>query len=188
MPFFITNTGDTAWSSASLSLAAGSGILLNWVTLPVDLTQGLETEQLVASKIRDEPPLYVYHLYGCTNNDLSSTLQYLAPSGESNPGSSSAKKKHIVSGKKRVYGMLLNLTVAPGAGASRIFTLTKNGTDTGITITYGAAESGNKRSTPQVLDLEDGDLIQLKCGVTGTPADAGLQWSIAMSHSDPTII
>lgn len=67
-----------------------------------------------------------------------------------------------------VAGFKVNLTSAPGVGATRTFTIRKNGVDTNATVTISELNvSGEFVGT---LVFAAGDLISLKASSTGTPA------------------
>lgn len=77
---------------------------------------------------------------------------------------------------KKLY---IRLTAAPGAGDTRTFTIYKNGSSTGLTVTISdVATTGN--DTSNTVAVVAGDLLALQCAATGTPADAGLQFGFAL--------
>jgi hypothetical protein len=67
-----------------------------------------------------------------------------------------------------------NLSVAPGDGATRTFTIQKGGIDTAATIVYGAADSGIKSDDADGVACVGGNDLRLSCTATGTPAAANL--------------
>jgi hypothetical protein len=76
-------------------------------------------------------------------------------------------------------GMYVEMSVAPGSGKSRTFTLRKNGAGTSITVTISdAALSGN--ITGQSVSLAAGDTWSFECQASGTPASASVKAAFIM--------
>lgn len=65
----------------------------------------------------------------------------------------------------------VRLPVAPGSGASRTYTLRKNGADTGLTVTFSDTDNTPKVSTGSVA-FARGDVASIACTVTGTPVSS----------------
>lgn len=67
-----------------------------------------------------------------------------------------------------------NLSVAPGAGATRTFTIQKAGAATSLLRTFGEADSGVKADDANSVACNAGDDIRIHCASTGTPATAAV--------------
>jgi hypothetical protein len=187
MPYYVTNAGPGAWTSSSLSLAAGHGVVMNTVTLPVDLSAGLVSGQLTAASL-DDAPLLTYDFYGflSASSPLGDVTEYLPLSGANLVPSTSPDQLIYPNRKKRLYNFQCVLAVAPGAGASRTFTVVKNNSDTLLTLTFGAAVIGRQRISA-LVEVEDMEPLLIRSSVTGTPADSALSWSLTASNSDPLV-
>jgi hypothetical protein len=187
MPYYITNAGPSAWNSASLSLAAGRGVVMNTVTLPVDLSPGLVSGQLSAASL-DEPPLLTYDMHGyvAAGSLLGTVTQYLPLFGANVVPSATANQQIYPNRKKRIYNLQCVLAVVPGAGTSRTFTVMKNNVATALTLAFGAAVSGRQRIS-SLIEVDDMEPLIIKCEVTGAPAASAFAWSLTMSNSDPLI-
>lgn len=187
MPFYVTNSGPGTWTSASLSLAAGASVLMNAVTLPVDLNAGLVSGQLAAAHLT-ESPLLTYDMAGFLGAAtlLGTTTQYLPLSGANVAPSSSADQLYYPNRAKRLYNFQAVLAVAPGVGKTRTLTVVKNGVDTALTLTFGAAVTGRLRIS-SLVEISDMETLMIKSQVTGLPDPSALSWSLTMSNSDPLV-
>lgn len=74
-------------------------------------------------------------------------------------------------------GFRVALAVAPGVGASRTIELYVNGSGTGLVVTISGTETEAEDIT-NTVDVEPGDTLSLRSTVTGSPANAGMQWSL----------
>lgn len=83
------------------------------------------------------------------------------------PVESSRSSINLVDGVLR--NLTLSISVAPGTGEARTFTLRQNGADTAVALTFSNAET-TKRYSGADLAIADGDVLSLKGTFTGSPA------------------
>lgn len=78
-----------------------------------------------------------------------------------------------------IYG---RLSAVPGAGTTRTYTVRKNGTDTGLTLVFGAADQA--LNVTSSVSFVAGDRLAISCVMTGAPASAnlgiGIGWTPAV--------
>jgi hypothetical protein len=86
-----------------------------------------------------------------------------------------------------ISGVLQNLRVvlsaAPGASASRTFTIRKNGVDTGLTLTFSGSQTSATIRNP--VPVVAGDLVSISATPTNSPVQAAVTWSIDFKGSTP---
>lgn len=108
----------------------------------------------------------------------TATTKYFPPSGLS---ATSAPDESVRIGNMPTDGeidtLYVNLNVAPGVGNSRTYTVRKNGADTGLTVTFGAAELGIK-SVVAAVSYIAGDHLSFALTSTGTPASGAASLSV----------
>lgn len=76
-----------------------------------------------------------------------------------------------------VSNLYVRLGAAPGAGKSRTFTIYKNGSDTGLSVTISdTATEGS--DTTDTISFSAGDWFTLKHTSSGTPTNSGAHWSM----------
>ena len=81
------------------------------------------------------------------------------------------------SGALTLYNLYVSLTVAPGAGKSRVFTVYNGTTATALTCTIsGTGTTGN--DTTHTAEVADGDTLTLVQTPSGTPANTFVRWGI----------
>lgn len=188
MSYFVTNTSGTDYSSVSLTLPAHTSVTMNIPVLPADLSAALVSGQLTAEYLTISNPLFIYDWCGFANRGtgLGTTLQYVPLDGKNATPSTNPDQYVYPNGTKRIYNLQVVLATAPGTGASRIFTLWKNGVATALTLTFGPTDTGRKRLS-LLVNVADMESLQLKCDVTGTPVSSQAAWTVSLSDSDANI-
>lgn len=78
----------------------------------------------------------------------------------------------------------VELQTAPGTGKTRTFTIFHGLVDTGITVTFGAADSGVKSDTSHTYSVPVNGQVYIKSSSTGTPATSGIKWSVMIESDD----
>lgn len=80
---------------------------------------------------------------------------------------------------------LVERITAPGVGASRTFTIRKNGADTALTVTLSDLAT-SARLTGVDVSVAAGDLVAVKATATGAPdAGNGTRWSLEFEGTMP---
>jgi hypothetical protein len=107
-----------------------------------------------------------FMLAGTSGNLSTSATQYIALQADT--GADLATAEGPVAMNADLKSITVSLQVAPGVGNSRIFTVLKNGTPTGGTLTIsGTNTTGTWTGT---VSSSEGDYVALEASVTGTPA------------------
>jgi hypothetical protein len=113
---------------------------------------------------------------GGTINTLStSATEYLPPSGQGSPNTDETSRRQIVAEDCFISGFRVQLSAAPGTGATRTFTIRKNGADTALSVTFGATDTV-KENLQNWVYFAKGDVITISSTLTGTPAAAYAQY------------
>lgn len=85
-------------------------------------------------------------------------------------------KKQVVSAPGTLSNLLVELSAAPGNGNGYTLTLMKNGTPTDLAVTISGTDTTGL-DTDSVAVVA-GDIIQLRCVPSGTPATPIARWSV----------
>ena len=78
----------------------------------------------------------------------------------------------------------VELQTAPGTGDTRIFTIFHGLVDTGITVTFGATDSGVKSDLSNTYSVPADGAIYMKDTQTGVPSTSGIKWSVMIESDD----
>jgi hypothetical protein len=116
-------------------------------------------------------------LYGGTTADLSTSAayQYVEATALGGVDTSAAARRSVVSRNGTVKNAFAYVSVAPGAGANRTFTLYKNSAPTSIVIIISGASATTGWDTVHSVSLVTGDVFVWYCTLGGTPAAASLK-------------
>lgn len=180
----VSGTGTTASDTThSVSVSAGDSVCLG-VTETGGPTLAQGNIQVIASFNSTSAGESVW-MGTSDGNDLSTTsTDYIAPvyGGASTATEANVTMTMPTAGTlSKFYG---KLDVAPGGGATRVFTLRKNGADTALTFTFGAGDT-SKNDTTHSVSYVAGDTISISMAITGTPAASkawfGLLWTPTIS-------
>ncbi len=190
-------------SATALTLSITSGNSLGTVTgvdvsvAPGDtfslLVVGAGTAQEVRSILEFEPTAARASGYATSVSDqlthATATRYNGAIRGDAQWASSSSLNSANVCGVAGVFdGLYLRLDAAPGAGTSYAFTIYKNdvaqdgagGTPNTVVTVANAATTGNASFS---LTVAVGDLLELRCVPTGTPATVRAQYALAFTST-----
>lgn len=113
------------------------------------------------------------------SNDNPADATYNFPAAGSNIELFSATEadRQALTGLFRVTKMRAAVDVAPGAGASRTFTLRDDGSATSVAVALGAADTD--KNWAGSVEVADGSLLSIVGNFTGAPAAiAGIQYSL----------
>jgi len=108
---------------------------------------------------------------GGSGTSTANTTQFIPPVGEHNAPTATEAEAEIVI---RTAGTLSRLGVrltSNGITGNTVFTVRKNGADTGITVTFGSSATGIQEDLTNTVSVAAGDKICIKSvpgGATGT--------------------
>ncbi|MBF0254079.1 MAG: hypothetical protein HQL11_03005, partial [Candidatus Omnitrophica bacterium] len=92
-------------------------------------------------------------------------------------GTTESDFEEIVSADGTFKNLRVELTSAPGAGKSFVFTVRKNNTDTALSCSVSDLANECSDLSGSVA-VSAGDVVALKCSPTGTPAGGQASWSL----------
>lgn len=84
--------------------------------------------------------------------------------------------EHVITTPGTISNLLVELSGAPGAGTSYIFTLMLNGAPTALVATIANADTQGQ-DTANSVSVVAGDKVSLRCTFTGAPANPTARWS-----------
>lgn len=106
---------------------------------------------------------------------------YLASQHNINWNATENRRIIMLSEDITITEFTMMLDTAPGASASRTYTLRKNGADTAVTVTFGAADV--TQTWTGSVSFSAGDLIGLQHTATGTPTAPGNSYWYTMMNT-----
>jgi hypothetical protein len=110
--------------------------------------------------------------FGAYSSSLTTSARYLNLKGSNS--STSNTTRFVCPFALTLRRLHCDLSVAPGAGATRTFTIQKAGVATALLRTFGEADSGIKADDANSVVCAAGDDIRMACSATGTPAAANI--------------
>ncbi|MDO8716099.1 MAG: hypothetical protein Q7J73_04755, partial [Dehalococcoidales bacterium] len=116
-------------------------------------------------------------LMGVSGGNFAAGTNYASFTGGA-VGASEGSVYVVIPTSGTLKNLYTRLSAAPGTSNSRIFTVRKNSADTGLTMTFGATDSGVLSDTSDTVTVSAGDLITLGETVTGTPTAASGAWGV----------
>lgn len=125
-----------------------------------------------------------FPIFGASNDDPgligATAFQYVCSTHALDWLASEARRQIPLSEDVTITDFKVIIDTAPGAGTSRAYTLRKNGSDTGATVTI--SDAATSASFSGSVAYAAGDLISLKEVATGSPTAPGNSyWYIGMS-------
>lgn len=114
-------------------------------------------------------------------NLATSGTEYLSGIGQSAPDATEDDVLVIVPVAGEVGSLRVFLTIAPGSGKSRTFTLRKNGADTALVVAIADANTAGADVSNSVT-VAAGDRLTLKATSSGTPAASKAAFGMVLTH------
>jgi hypothetical protein len=128
--------------------------------------------------------MYASFLYSCSTNPSTSVTNYTGACGFGSWSTTEADVSQPIPHALTADNFYVNCAVAPGTGKSFVYTVQKNGTDTGITVTISGSAVTAAADTAHTAAFAQGDTISVKAVPSGTPSNpAGLRWNLRQSAS-----
>lgn len=159
----IDTTHSVATGTGTVSLVAGDDVC--WKIVPSGTPEAQTSIQLsaVVESADGAQPIFSGHNGQTTSN--------FSPLGGLGFGTETLASS-IFAAPGTITRFDVRLPVAPGTSTSRVYTLRKNGVDTGLTVTYSDSDVGLKSSTGTTITFARGDVASISCVVTGVPASS----------------
>lgn len=119
--------------------------------------------------------------------NMGSTTQYNYPIGGSvNWLAAESQRKQVIPIASTLSSLRISISVAPGSGKSRVFTIRKNGSATSLSCTISDTNTSCEDITNSV-SLVAGDYISLEQAPSGTPTAGRWKHSVLFENSGSNI-
>ena len=109
---------------------------------------------------------------GGSGTSTANTTQFIPPVGEHNaPTATEAEAEIVIRTAGTLSKLSIRLTTNGISGGTTVFTLRKNGSDTGMTVSFAASTTGLQEDLTNTVSVSAGDKICIKSvpgGATGT--------------------
>lgn len=112
------------------------------------------------------------------NFSQTQTPAYFMFVGSGGSAASVSSRQIVMPTSGTLKNLYTYLSVAPGTGNSRTYTVNQNGSDTALAVTYSNSDVNIKSDTSDTIAVSAGDLISLKVASTSFPAVATGAWGV----------
>ncbi len=180
---------DFAGSTTQLvnlyKLDVADGDLVNLISVPVSSpTVG---NYYGSVEFRPNNPLYTVVLGGSGDGTLALSSRYLCPSALANPSATYSDVYNVVvEPDGGIYGYIkklrVTLDIAPSGVASRTFTIYRDGSTTGVSVTITGTATSNYVDCD--IQLDDGQTYAIYATASGAPAASSVYYGMVIEPED----
>lgn len=119
------------------------------------------------------------------SNTVTNYISLISGQGTSGWSTTLNVRRNLIPIDGKIYNLEITLNTAPGAGKSWTFSVNKNGSATGVTVTISDTNTSGADYVNQV-SIAPGDFVSLQAVPTGTPTNfTGIFWNVEFSSTIP---